>query len=58
MWYSGSKYWKIGVLVKISRKWLKAILALRVKNFGLVFIAPKLGEFPLFDNFFFDLAKF
>ena len=31
---------------------------LGVKNFGLASIALKLVEFPLFDNFFLDLAKF
>ena len=44
--------------MKASHKRLKAILALKVQNFGLAFIALKLVEFPFFDNFFSDLAKF
>ena len=43
--------------MKTSHKWLKAFLAPGVKKFGLVFIVPKLGKFPLFDNFL-DLANF
>ena len=41
-----------------SRKQLKAVLASKVKNFGLISIAPKLCEFSLFNNFFLDLANF
>ena len=44
--------------MKASRKWLKAILASGVKNFGPSSVALKLVEFPLFDNFFFDLDEF
>ena len=44
--------------MKTSCKWLKTVLALGVGNFGLAFIASKLVKFPLFDNFFPDLAKF
>ena len=44
--------------MKANRKRLKIILALGVKNFGLFSIALKLVEFPVFDNFFLDLAKF
>ena len=52
MWHSKSKYQKIGALVKVSRKQLKAVLALGVKKLGPVSVASKLGKFPLFDNFF------
>ena len=31
---------------------------LGVKKLGLLFLVLKLGEFPLFDNFFFSLADF
>ena len=31
---------------------------LRIKNFGLASVAPKLSEFSFFDNFFPDLANF
>ena len=44
--------------MKASHKRLKAVLALGVRNFGPSSITSKLVEFPLFDNFFFDLAKF
>ena len=44
--------------MKSSHKWLKIILALRFKKFGLAFIALKLDEFLFFDNFFLDLADF
>ena len=58
MWYFGSKCWRIRAWVKASYKQLKAVLVLGVRNFGLVFVALKLVEFPLFDNFFSDLAGF
>ena len=58
MWHFGSKYQRIGALIKASRKRLKAVLALEVKNFGPASITSKLVEFLLFDNFFPDLAKF
>ena len=58
MWYSGSKCRRIEVLVKASCKWLKAILASGVRNFGLTSIASKLVEFLLFDNFFLELVEF
>ena len=58
MWYSKSKYQRIGASVKASRKQLKIVLALEVRNFGPASIVLKLVEFLLFDNFFHDLAKF
>ena len=58
MWHSSSKYWRIKALVKVNHKRLKAVLVLRVKNFGLAFIILKLVEFPLFDDSFSDLAEF
>ena len=62
MWYSGSKYEKIGALVKASYKQLKAALASGVKKLGPASITLKLGKFPLFDSFFdfspFDLVDF
>ena len=57
MWHFRSKYQRIKALIKISCKQLKAILVSRVKNFGPTSVASKLVEFPLFDNFFSDLAK-
>ena len=44
--------------MKVNCKQLKAVLALGVKNFSPSSVASKLVEFPLFDNFFLDLAKF
>ena len=44
--------------MKANRKQLKAVLVLGVRNFGPTFVALKLVEFPLFNNFFLDLAKF
>ena len=44
--------------MKANRKRLKAVLALGVRNFGPSFVALELVEFPPFDNFFPDLAKF
>ena len=44
--------------MKANRKQLKAVLASGVRNFGPSSVASKLVEFPLFDNFFPDLAKF
>ena len=41
-----------------SRKRLKADLASGVKKLDPDSVAPKLGEFPLFDKFFPDLADF
>ena len=58
MWHSRSKYQRIGALVKISRKRLKAVLASGVRNFSSTSVASKLVEFPIFDIFFLDLAKF
>ena len=58
MWHSGSKCQRIRASVKANRKQLKAVLASGVKNFGPSFVASKLVEFPLFDNFFPDLAEF
>ena len=58
MWHSRSKSQKIRASIKASRKWLKVILALGVRNFDRSSVALKLVEFPLFDNFFLNLAKF
>ena len=58
MWHSGLKYQRIRALVKVSRKQLKAVLVLEIKNFSLTFVTPKLSKFLLLDNFFPDLAKF
>ena len=58
MWYSRSKYQRIGVLIKASHKRLKAVLVSGVKIFGLSSVTSKLVELPLFDNFFLNLAKF
>ena len=44
--------------MKANHKWLKAVLALKVRKLGPFFLASKLDKFPLFDNSFFDLADF
>ena len=44
--------------MKVNYKRLKVVLVLGVRNFGLVSIALKLSKFPLFNNFFLDLADF
>ena len=44
--------------MKISRKQLKTVLILRVRNFDLAFVILNLVKFLFFDNFFPDLAKF
>ena len=44
--------------MKASRKRLKPVLVSGVVNFDLSSIVSKLVEFPLFDDFFSDLAKF
>ena len=44
--------------MKASHKRLNVVLVLGVRNFGPASIVLKLVEFPLFDNFFFNLAKF
>ena len=44
--------------MKANRKRLKADLASGVRKLGPASVAPKLGEFPLFDEFFPDLADF
>ena len=44
--------------MKIIHKRVKAVLVLKVWNFGLAFLILKLVEFLFFDNFFLDLAKF
>ena len=41
-----------------SHKRLKADLASRVRKLGPVSVAPELGEFPLFNEFFPDLDNF
>ena len=38
--------------MKANHKWLKADLALGVRKLGPLFLASKLGEFPLFGGFF------
>ena len=38
--------------MKTNYKWLKADLVLGVKKLGPLFLASKLGKFPLFDSFF------
>ena len=58
MWYSGSKCQKIRASIKANHKWLKVNLVSRVRNFSPSSVVSKLVEFPLFDNFFPDLAKF
>ena len=52
MWHSGSKCQRIGALIKANRKRLKADLALGVRKLDPIFLASKLGEFPLFGDFF------
>ena len=44
--------------MKINCKQLKAVLALGVRNLGLLFLVLKLGKFSFFDNFFLDLANY
>ena len=44
--------------MKASRKRLKADLALGFRKLGPLSLASKLGEFPLFDEFFLGLADF
>ena len=51
MWYSKSKYQKIGTLMNTSHKLLKTIVISKVKKDGPTFLIPKLGEFRLFDGF-------
>ena len=58
IWHFGSKYQRIGASVKASHKQLKVVLVSGVRNFGPGFITLKFVEFPLFDAFFLDLAKF
>ena len=58
MWHSGSKCRRTGASMKASYKRLKAVLVLGVRNFGPASVALELVEFPLFDDFFPDLAKF
>ena len=43
--------------MKANYKRLKAALALGVRKLGPLFLALKLGKFPLFDGFL-DLANF
>ena len=45
-------------MVKTNCKQLKAVLALKIRKLSLFFLASKLGEFLLFDNFFPNLANF
>ena len=58
IWHFKSKYWRIGALIKANYKQLKTILILGIRKLSLFFLALKLGEFSLFDNFFLDLANF
>ena len=58
IWYFKSKYQKIGALINSNYKYLKIILILKIKKLDLDLLAPKLGEFLLFNNFFSNLAKF
>ena len=58
MWNSKSKCQRIGALVKTSHKQLKAVLMLKIRNFGSASIIPKLVDFLFFDKFFPDLAEF
>ena len=45
--------------MKANRMRLKADLVSRVRKLGPLFLASKLGEFPLFDGFFdFSLLDF
>ena len=44
--------------MKASSKQLKAVLASGIKNFGSSSIVLKWIEFPIFDDFFPNLAKF
>ena len=57
MWHFGSQYQRIGALVKVSCKRLKAALALGVRKLRPAFVASKLDEFSLFD-YFLNLADF
>ena len=52
MWHPGSKYRRLGTLMKANHKQLKADLASGVRKLGSLFLALKLGEFQLFDDFF------
>ena len=45
-------------MVKTSCKWLKTVLASKIKKFDPAFLMPNLGEFPYFDKFFLNLADF
>ena len=44
--------------MKASHKRLKAVLVSGVRNFSPSSVTSKLVEFPFFDNFFPNLAKF
>ena len=44
--------------MKANRKRLKDDLVLGVRKIGLDYVAPKLGEFSLFDKFFLNLDNF
>ena len=57
MWHSALKCQRIGALVKVNRKRLKAALVSRVGKLKPASLILKLGEFPLFDGFL-DLADF
>ena len=57
MWHSKLKYKRINILINASQKWLKIVLALKIKKLNLAFLIPKLEKFPIFDTFI-DLANF
>ena len=44
--------------MKTNHKRLKVALVSKIRKLGPLFLASKLGEFPFFDDFFFDLANF
>ena len=44
--------------MKAKRKWSKVTLASGVRKLSPFFLMSKLDKFPLFDNFFLDLAYF
>ena len=58
MWHFGSKCQRIKALMKANHKRLKIVLMLGVRNFGPASVTLKLVKFPLFDNFYPNLAKF
>ena len=53
MGYFRFLYQRIKALVKATHKLLKVFLILKVKKPDPTFLTPKLGKFPIFNNFFF-----